>query len=73
MDEEGVYEKVGSLLQDPEVVDPDTLLAVTAAPELIKVLLKCVAKLTHNANIGQAGKLAPAANILSTLCQSPLR
>ena len=39
MDEEGVYEKVGTMLQDTEIVDTEKLLEVNTTPEIIKVYM----------------------------------
>ena len=39
LDEEGVYEKVGTMLQDTEIVDTEKLLEVNTTPEIIKVYM----------------------------------
>jgi len=89
LDEEGVYERLGTLmqLQDPNISQeavvgqdgcpvhphaqqlvPDPANTPTIPiTELIKTLLKCLAKVTHGATLIQAGKIMPAIAFVTKL------
>jgi len=72
--EEGIYETLGTLMQDKSAEDPTTLESTepTIKPrmELMSTLLKTLAKLTHGATLDQAEKVMVATGAIVKYCDN---